>query len=123
MDSRTSYWIVLALAASPILLLLVAWYRSVSLSSPAVGRSLRLILLVVATSSHIWLVLGMWFPVFWGDYHTNVRFAILDVNFAVMLGCSITAFWSKGNGKVLLLIAGVLTTLLWSVEAAINSTV
>ena len=67
--------------------------------------------------------MGMWFPSFWGDYHTNVRFVIIDVNFVVMLACSIAAFWSKGNGKAMLVIAGILTTILWSVEGAINATV
>jgi peptidoglycan/LPS O-acetylase OafA/YrhL len=79
--------------------------------------------LITATSSHIWLVLGMWFPFFWGDYHTRVRFAIIDINFVVMLGCSIAAFRSKDKGKVLLIIACLLTTVLWSFEGAINATV
>jgi hypothetical protein len=121
MDARIAYWLVLALAAGPIPLLFLAWYRS--LSSPGVTRSLRQILLIAATTSHVWLVLGMWFPSFWGDYHTNVRFVIIDVNFVVMLACSIAAFWSRGSGKALLVIAGFLTTTLWSIEGAINATV
>ena len=121
MDVHIVYWIMVALAAIPIPLLLAAWYRS--FSSPGVVGIIRLILLIVATGSHLWLILAMWVPMFLGDSYSNVRFAIIDVNFVMMLGCSIWALLSKGNGRVMLGIAGCLTTLLWSLVGAVNSVV
>ena len=119
MEVHTAYWVILALAASPMPLLFLAWHRFISASKPA--GTLWLILLIGATSSYVWLLLGMKFPALFGESYSKARFAIIDVNFVVTLGCSIAALWSKGNRKVLLGIACLLTTLVWSIEGAINS--
>ena len=121
MEARIIYWVVLLLAASPVPLLLLSWYRS--FSAPSRLGTRWWLLLSVATSSHIWLILGMWSPMFLGQTYSNVRFAIIDVNCVVVLGCSIGIFLSKGDNKMPLGIACILTTVLWIFVGAVNSSV
>jgi hypothetical protein len=116
MNAHVLYWTMRALqvGAIPLLLLTWVWYFRL----PAGGaRTLRLILLVIATTSHVWLLLP---GAFLGPSYGRVRFSIIDINAIVMLACSITAFLSKGKGKIPLGVAGLLTTWLWAITGAIN---
>jgi hypothetical protein len=76
-----------------------------------------MILLVIATASHAWLLLP---GAALGPTYSGLRFSIIDINALVMLICSITAFLSKGKGKIPLGVAGLLTTWLWAITGAIN---
>jgi len=55
-----------------------------------------------------------------GPSYSGIRFSIIDINALVMLICSVTAFLSKGKGKIPLGVAGLLTTWLWAITGAIN---
>jgi hypothetical protein len=118
MEARVLRWFVVALAAIPVPLLFRAWYKG--FSSNDFASTLRLLLVLVATASYIWLVLGMWFPKLLGSYYSNFRFVIIDGNWLVMVGCSIIVFLSKGSNKMPLGIACILTTVLWTLVAAVN---
>lgn len=109
---------MIVFAVCPIPLLFIAWrtcLKRKELTTPS-----RLTLLLLATCSHMWLVIGMWLPALLGASYSNIRFAIIDANFVVMLACSISILLIKGTDKVLLAIASIITTALWSLVAAVN---
>ena len=108
-------------AAIAILLLALTWMAW--LSPRASVSKHRVLLLIVATGSYLWLVLAMKWPTLLREPHSISRFAIIDVNFVAMLACSIAAFRGHERRKNVLGFAGLLTTYLWFVQAAINSVV
>lgn len=118
MEARILYWLVVALAAIPAPLLFRAWYKI--FASNDFVSTLRLLLVLLATASYTWAVLGMWFPKLLGAYYSNLRFVVIDGNWVVMLACSITVFLPKGSDKISLGIACILTTVLWTLMAAVN---
>jgi hypothetical protein len=117
---KIAYWIILALTACPLPLTVLAWRECMSSSHPA--RIRPVILLSIATISYVWLLLGMKFPASMGDYYSNPRYAIIDGNFVVMIGCSIGTFLSKAGQKTMLFVGltCLLLTLLWSIVGALN---
>lgn len=117
MNAPVFYWIIRALQVSAIPLLLLAWLWCFRLPAGR-SRALRIILLMIATASHIWLLLP---TTFLGPSYSRIRFSIIDANALVMLICSIAAFVSKGKGKVPLGIAAILTTWLWAITGTINT--
>lgn len=121
MNVHTAYWVTAVLAAIPTPLLLLAWLGWLS---PLVSVSaVRMFLLIVATGSYVWLVLAMEFPLFLAESYSTSRFAIIDVNFVVMVVCSIAAFRGKERRKVLLGFACISAALVWSVLGGVNSVV
>lgn len=121
MDLRTAYWFIISLAVIPIPLLLFAWYRLRLLADGF--NYLRIGTLTVASVSHAWLVLGLLFPSVWGESYSHIRFGIIDVNFALAVLCFVAAITGKRGIRVVLGTASLLTAVLWSIEAAINSSV
>jgi hypothetical protein len=113
------YWTMVTLLIGNVPLLVIAWIRSYL--SPKVLNRLRPILLIVTSLSHAWLLLSWWLPGFFlrGSY-TNTRFAIIDVNFVLMLASTFAAVISKGRGQVPLAIACSFSMLLWALVGAIN---
>ena len=108
-------------AAIAILLLALTWMAW--LSPRASVPKHRMLLLMVTTASYLWFVLAMKWPTILAEPHSFSRFAVIDVNFVVMLACSIAAFRGHEKRKNALGFAGLLTTYLWHVQAAINSVV
>ena|SRR5271165_2327121 len=119
MNVHVAYWTMVLLAIVPMPLLLTVWLGWL------IPRTslLRLLLLAVATASYLWLVLGVVFPALLLDYYSIGRFAILDGNFLLMLVCIVFAFRGNERRKAAFISACVVTALMWSVEAAINSVV
>ncbi len=120
MSAKIAYWIIFALAACALPLIVVAWRQCMLSSHPA--RTRLVILLSLATISYAWLLLGMKFPASWGDYYSNPRYAIIDGNFIVMIGCSIGTFSSKAGQKTILFVGltCLLLTLLWCFVGVLN---
>jgi hypothetical protein len=79
--------------------------------------------LIAATGSYGWLVVAMKFPIFLAASYSGGRFAIIDVNFLVMLACSIVAFRGKERRNVAFGFACVLTMMMWGALGAINAVV
>ena len=79
--------------------------------------------LAVASGSHAWLLLGIWIPLLWGDYHSTRRFVIMDVNMAAALLAALVCLKSASGTRALMFTASTLTCILWYLEAAINSAV
>jgi hypothetical protein len=119
MNAHVVYWVMMAFSVGAIPLLFLAWRWCLRAASGDVS-TLRLILLIIATCSHAWLLLAMKFPQFLGASYSTVRFSIIDVNFLVMLACAITAFRLRVKGKILFGVACLLTTWLWGIVGAIN---
>jgi hypothetical protein len=119
MNAKTAYWAMLTLLIGAIPLLCIAWIRSYS--PPKTLSTVRLVVLVVASMSHAWLLMSWWSPdVFLRESYSNIRFAIIDAHFLLMLGSSVAAACSTGRGKAPLVLACCFTTSLWSFVAAIN---
>jgi hypothetical protein len=78
---------------------------------------------MAATGSYAWLALAMKFPIFLAESYSRGRFAIIDLNFVVMLACSIAAFRGRERGKVAFGFACVFTMMMWGVLGAINAVV
>ncbi|MFI5176217.1 MAG: hypothetical protein ACHQKY_15255 [Terriglobia bacterium] len=121
MDVHTAYWVMVVLAAIPTPLLFLTWLGRLSPSGSV--NAFRRILLITATGSYVWLVLAMIFPRFLAESYTRSRFAIIDGNFIVMVGCSIAAFRGTERLKGVFGLACVLTTMMWGVLGAINAVV
>lgn len=119
MEVHSAYWVMVILAVVPTPLLLLAWLRWLSPSASV--RAVRMLLLIAATSSYVWLLLAMKFPTFLAGSYSRGRFAIIDANFVVMVGCSIAAFRGKESRKGVFGVACVLTTVMWGVLGAINA--
>jgi hypothetical protein len=119
MDVHTVYWVMIVLAIIPLPLLLLVWPAWVL--SPASLRRVRTLLLIVATSSYIWLLLAMKFPAFLGGSYRTGRLAIIDVNFVVMLVCSIASFRGQERRRIVLGLSCISTALMWGILGAINS--
>jgi hypothetical protein len=118
MNVHTAYWVIVVLGVIPMPLLLVTWLGW--FSPPVLVSAVRLFLLIAATGSYVWVVLAMKFPLFLAESYSTSRFAIIDVNFVVMVVCSIAAFRGKERRKDLLGFACILTALVWSVVGAVN---
>jgi len=112
---------MVVLAVIPMPLLLLAWLAWLS-PSTSVG-TIRFLILMAATGSYVWLVLAMNFPTFLAESYSRSRFLIIDVNFIVMVACSIAAFRGKERRRVAFGFACVLTTVMWGVLGAINAVV
>lgn len=121
MEVHTAFWAIVVLAIIPMPLLLVTWLGCLSRSSPL--NRLKILVLIAATISYFWLVVAMLNSKFLAESYSTARFAIIDGNFLVMVGCSIAAFRGTDRWRVAFGFACVLTALVWSVIGAINTVV
>jgi len=113
------YWFVVALFASPAVLLTVGWVKSVSEWNRR--KPTAWLPLSIATVSEIWLVAACFYPALAGAFYSNLRFTILDGNF--LLSVVLAGFSLRGVQRLWTCTGCLLLALAWSFIAAINSVV
>ena len=107
--------------ALPIIAIATTWFRFFRPKERGGALSVEaLVQLLIPTLSYFWLMTGMFFSGALGPDYSSRRFATIQINLGVMIGCSLWALIRGRHLRWLLLACSALTASVWFYAAIVS---
>jgi len=115
------FWEALAVYAPPVLPLSIGWWKLLRRRSQV--KPTHWLIPALATASMAWLLLGCFFPFWFGPSYTNLRFGIIAGNFLLVIVVAFMAFTRRPKPQPWIGIACLMLSSVWAFLFVLNSVV